>query len=110
MAWQRVLAVKVLGGFAGIGAGLALGREGPTIQMGAAAGQMVSGWFPCTPRERRTLIAAGAGAGLAAAFNAPLAGLVFVLEEVQRDFSPGVFTATLIAAGVADVTTCLLIG
>jgi CIC family chloride channel protein len=71
---------------------------------------MVSAWFPCTPRERRTLIAAGAGAGLAAAFNAPLAGLVFVLEEVQRDFSSGVFTAALIASGVADVTTRLLIG
>ena len=89
MLWQRVLAVKFLGGVMGIGVGLALGREGPTIQMGAAAGQMVGGWFSCTARERRTLIAAGAGAGLAAAFNAPLAGLVFVLEEVQRDFSRG---------------------
>ena len=110
MVWRRVLAVKFVGGLAGIGAGLALGREGPTIQMGSAVGQMVSGWFSCTPRERRTLIAAGAGAGLAAAFNAPLAGLVFVLEEVQRDFSPGVFTAALIASGVADVTTRLFLG
>ena len=110
MKWWRVLAVKFGGGIAGIGTGLALGREGPTIQMGSAVGQMVSGWFPCTPRERRTLIAAGAGAGLAAAFNAPLAGLVFVLEEVQRDFSPGVFTAALIASGVADVVTRLMLG
>jgi chloride channel protein, CIC family len=110
MAWPRVLAVKFLGGVTGIGVGLALGREGPTIQMGAAAGQMVGGWFSCTARERRTLIAAGAGAGLAAAFNAPLAGLVFVLEEVQRDFSRGVFTATLIASVVADITTRLLLG
>jgi CIC family chloride channel protein len=78
--------------------------------MGAATGQMVGGWFSCTARERRTLIAAGAGAGLAAAFNAPLAGLVFVLEEVQRDFSRGVFTATLIASVVADITTRLLLG
>jgi chloride channel protein, CIC family len=107
--WQRVLAVKFRGGVTGIGEGLALGREGPTIQMGAAVGQMVSGWFSCTPRERRTLIAAGAGAGLAAAFNAPLAGLVFVLEEVQRDFSPGVFAATLIASVVADITTRVLL-
>ncbi len=110
MVWHRVLVVKFVGGVAGIGAGLALGREGPTIQMGSAVGQMVGGWFSCTPRERRTLIAAGAGAGLAAAFNAPLAGLVFVLEEVQRDFSPGVFAATLIASGVADITTRLLTG
>src|SRR5262249_18966771 len=110
MDWRRLLPVKFAGGLAGIGTGLALGREGPTIQMGAATGQMVSGWFRCTPRERRTLIAAGAGAGLAAAFNAPLAGLVFVLEEVQRDFSNGVFTATLIASGVADVTARILLG
>ncbi|TFH32878.1 MAG: H(+)/Cl(-) exchange transporter ClcA, partial [Myxococcales bacterium] len=107
---RRVLPVKFFGGIAGIGGGLVLGREGPTIHMGAAIGQMVSGWVSCTPRERRTLIAAGAGAGLAAAFNAPLAGLVFVLEEVQRDFSPAVFTATLVASAVADVTTRLLLG
>lgn len=110
MAWARVLLVKFAGGVSGIGAGLALGREGPTIQMGAAVGQMVGGWFSCTARERRTLIAAGAGAGLAAAFNAPLAGLVFVLEELQGDFSRGVFTATLIASVMADITARLLLG
>ncbi|HXJ35765.1 MAG TPA: H(+)/Cl(-) exchange transporter ClcA [Candidatus Eisenbacteria bacterium] len=110
MRGARVLAVKFIGGVLGIGGGLALGREGPTIQMGGALGQLTSQWFRCTPRERQTLIAAGAGAGLAAAFNAPLAGLVFVLEEVQRDFSPTVFTTTLIAAVTADVVTRLLIG
>jgi CIC family chloride channel protein len=57
-----------------------------------------------------TLIAAGAGAGLSAAFNAPLAGLVFVLEEVQRDFSPVVFTVTLVSSVTADVTGRLLLG
>jgi CIC family chloride channel protein len=77
--------------------------------MGAAVGAMVSGWFRSSPRERRMLIAAGSGAGLAAAFNAPLAGLVFVLEEIQRDFAPGVFATTLIAAATADVTTRLIL-
>lgn len=105
-----VLPVKFVGGVIGIGGGLALGREGPTVQMGGAVGQMVANWFRCTPRERTTLIAAGAGAGLSAAFNAPLAGLVFVLEEVQRDFSPVVFTVTLVASVVADVTCRLLLG
>jgi len=108
--WTRILPVKFFGGVSGIGAGLALGREGPTIQMGAAIGQMVSRWFPCTPRERQTLIAAGSGAGLSAAFNAPLAGLVFVLEEVQRDFAPAVFTVTLIASVTADVIARSLYG
>jgi CIC family chloride channel protein len=110
MRGVRIIVVKFLGGLLGIGSGLALGREGPTIQMGGAFGQLASGWFGCTPRERQTLIAAGAGAGLAAAFNAPLSGLVFVLEEVQRDFAPTVFTVTLIAAVVADVVTRLLNG
>jgi CIC family chloride channel protein len=71
---------------------------------------MVSGWFSSTPRERRTLIAAGSGAGLAAAFNAPISGLIFVLEEMERHFSQGVFAITLIASAVADVTTRLLLG
>jgi CIC family chloride channel protein len=97
--------VKFVGGVLGIGSGLALGREGPTIQMGAAVAEMVGRWLRTTPHERRTLIAAGAGAGLAAAFNAPLAGLIFVLEEVQRDFTPSVFTATFIASVTADVVT-----
>lgn len=110
MPWQRVIPVKFVGGVAGIGGGLALGREGPTVQMGGAVGEMVSRWFACTPRERQTLTAAGAGAGVAAAFNAPLAGLMFVLEEVQRDFSPTVFTAAFIASVVADVTARLLLG
>ncbi len=110
LSWRRVLPVKFAGGVAGIGAGLALGREGPTIQMGAAVGEMVGRWFPSTPRERRTLVAAGAGAGLSAAFNAPLAGLVFVLEELQRTFAPAVFAITLLASVIADATARLLLG
>ena len=110
LAWARVLPVKFVGGVLAIGGGLALGREGPTIQMGGAVGQMVGGWLRCTPRERRTLIAAGAGAGLSAAFNAPLAGLVFVLEELQRDFGAHVFAATLAASVTADIVARLLMG
>ena len=101
--WKRVLPVKFLGGIAAIGSGLALGREGPTVQMGGAVGAAISQALKVSPRERLTLIAAGAGAGLAAAFNAPLSGLVFVLEEVQRDFHPIVFGTAFLAAAVADV-------
>lgn len=101
--WTRVLPVKFLGGITAIGSGLALGREGPTVQMGGAVGDAISKALKVSPRERLTLIAAGAGAGLAAAFNAPLSGLVFVLEEVQRDFQPIVFGAAFLAAAVADV-------
>jgi CIC family chloride channel protein len=105
MAWKRILPVKFVGGILAIGSGLGLGREGPTVQMGGAVGEAVSRWLNVTPRQRQTLVAAGGGAGLAAAFNAPLAGLVFVLEEIQRDFTPHVFGAAFVASVTADVVT-----
>jgi CIC family chloride channel protein len=108
--WKRVLPVKFIAGALAIGGGLAMGREGPTVQMGGSVGDAVSRWLKVPPRERRTLIAAGAGAGLAAAFNAPLAGVIFVLEEVQRDFHPFVFGAAFLAAAIADIVARLLSG
>jgi CIC family chloride channel protein len=103
MDWKRVLPVKFIGGIIAIGSGLSLGREGPTVQMGGAIGEAVSRLLRVSERERLTLISAGAGAGLAAAFNAPLSGLIFVLEEVRRDFQPIVFGATFIAAVIANI-------
>ncbi len=97
----RLVPVKFVGGLLALGSGMALGREGPSVQIGGAVGAAVADRIGRDPRDRLTLIAAGAGAGLAAAFNAPLAGLIFVLEEVQRDFRPLVFGATFIAAAVA---------
>ena len=110
LEWSRVLPVKFFGGILAIGGGLALGREGPTVQMGGAIGDAVSRGLKVSPRERRTLIAAGAGAGLAAAFNAPLSGLVFVLEEVRRDFQPIVFGAAFVAAVIADIVARIGVG
>ncbi len=103
LEWKRVLPVKFVGGIIAIGSGLALGREGPTVQMGGAVGDAISRWLKVSERERLTLISAGAGAGLAAAFNAPLSGLIFVLEEVRRDFQPIVFGAAFVAAAIADI-------
>ena len=110
LRWWRVLPVKMVGGVLAIGSGMALGREGPTVQMGGAVGDAIARWLKVTARERLVLIAAGAGAGLAAAFNAPLSGLVFVLEEVQRDFRPVMFGAALVAAAVADIVARLAVG
>jgi CIC family chloride channel protein len=107
LEWKRVLPVKFFGGILAIGSGLTLGREGPTVQMGGAVGDAIARWLKVSPRERLTLISAGAGAGLAAAFNAPLSGLVFVLEEVRRDFQPIVFGAAFIAAAIADIVVRL---
>jgi CIC family chloride channel protein len=102
--WKRVLPVKFTGGILAVGlAGLAAGREGPTVQMGGAIGEGVASFFGGTFKDRETLITAGAGAGLAAAFNAPLSGLVFVLEEVRREFTPLVFGAALVASVIANV-------
>lgn len=110
LRWRRIIPVKLVGGALALGSGLALGREGPTVQLGGAIGGAVAEWLRAPVRERMTLIAAGAGAGLAAAFNAPLAGLVFVLEEVRRDFRPMVFGAAFIAAAVADILSRLVAG
>ena len=110
--WRRVLPVKFFGGLASIGGGMALGREGPTIQIGGATGLMVSSWFrvKAGEGERKALISAGAGAGLAAAFNAPLAGVVFVLEELHGAFTPVIFVAAFLASVTADVVCRVLTG
>jgi chloride channel protein, CIC family len=110
MSWKRILPVKFIAGVLAIGSGMTLGREGPTVQMGGSAGDLIADLLKVSPRERRTLIAAGAGAGLAAAFNAPLSGLTFVLEEVQRDFHPIVFAATFVACVISDIVARALTG
>lgn len=103
--WKRVLPVKFIGGVIAIGSGMALGREGPSVQIGGSIGDAISRLLKVSQRERLTLISAGSGAGLAAAFNAPLSGLIFVLEEMRRDFQPIMFGASFIAAVVADIIT-----
>ncbi len=86
LVWQRVLPIKLFGGFLSLGAGLLAGFEGPTIQMGGSIGQMVGDWSKADRENQRVLIAVGAGAGLATAFNAPLAGVVLIGEEMHPRF------------------------
>lgn len=106
----RILIVKFGAGVIALGSGLVAGREGPTLQMGGALGQILGRRLGARGREREVFIAAGAGAGLAAAFNAPLAGLIFVLEELQGNFSPGMFAGALVASIIADVVGRTLTG
>ncbi len=91
----HILLVKFIGGTLSIGSGLALGREGPTVQMGGTVGRLTGDLLRKYVPEPWTLIAAGAGAGLAVAFNAPLAAVLFVVEELIHRFSARVFSATL---------------
>lgn len=110
LKWWKILPVKYLGGVLAIGTGFSLGREGPTVQMGAVAGKIIAQWLRVPRRLHGQLIAAGAGAGLAAAFNAPLAGFIFVIEELRREFSPLTYGTALIAAVLADFVTRFVLG
>jgi len=102
MTWWKILLGKFIGGVLSIGSGLSLGREGPSVQLGAAVGQGFSKVFKRAKIEEKYLITSGASAGLAAAFNAPLAGLMFALEEVHKNFSPLILLSALASALSAD--------
>ncbi|MDQ6701834.1 MAG: ClC family H(+)/Cl(-) exchange transporter [Pseudomonadota bacterium] len=104
-----LLPVKFIGGLLAIGAGLALGREGPSVQMGATLAHLLGKAFGRNSADCRSL-AAGAGAGLAAAFNAPLAGAAFALEELIRQFETRNAIAALGASGSAIVVARLFTG
>ena len=93
---------KFIGGTLAIISGLSLGREGPSVQLGACTGDILSKKFNSTRLERRLLMSSGATAGLAAAFNAPLSGVLFSLEEIYKYFSPLVLLATITSAVAAD--------
>lgn len=106
--WWRVIWCKILGGVTAIGVGMSLGRAGPSVHLGALCGQGVSRSRHRPRTEERILMTAGSGAGLAAAFNAPLAGVIFSLEEISKNFSPVVLTAA-IGASVTSTTVSWLI-
>lgn len=101
----RVALSKLLGGIVALGVGLPLGREGPTVQVGAAIAAVLDRMGIRVARHRRQLIAAGAGAGLAAAFNAPLAGVIFVLEELLKDVSSITIGSALLACFFAGIVS-----
>ncbi len=106
----RVALVKMVSVTVALGAGLNLGRQGPTVQVGAALAAQLSQWLPTSPEYRRQLIAAGAAAGLAAGFNAPIAGVLFVVEEFLQDFSELTLGTAILASFVGAVVSRLLGG
>ena len=111
MHWWKILPTKFIGGVLSLSSGLVLGREGPTIQMGGAIGQFVKSVFRLDEDHAHILIAAGAGAGLATAFNAPLAGILFVIEEMRQQFNYSYrsLQTVIIACVAADVFLQLIL-
>ncbi len=109
-SWLSTLVAKFIGGSVAILSGLSLGREGPSIQLGACVAEGVANKTNSSASEKRIYIASGASAGLAAAFNAPLAGVMFALEEIFKYFSPMVLLSTMVAAIVADFVSKLFFG
>jgi len=105
-----IVPVKFFGGLLAIGSGLALGREGPTVQMGASLSRLVSRLLIKDDHDIRVIEAAGAGAGLAVAFNAPIGGSIFVFEELTSSFTPWLLVATLAASSVAVLIMRLMLG
>jgi len=106
----RVAVIKLVSAIIALGSGLALGRQGPTVHVGAALAAQFSRWFPTSPDHRRQMIAAGAGAGLAAAFNAPITGVLFVVEELLQDLSGLTLGTAIIASFIGAVVSRLLGG
>ncbi len=105
-----LIPMKFVGGVLAIGSGLALGREGPSVQMGASVAHLFARMFGCSRLVGLALVAAGAGAGLATAFNAPIAGAIFVLEELFRRFETRMAIAALGASAAAITVARVILG
>lgn len=99
--WRYVLPVKFIGGLGALGSGMVLGREGPTVQIGGNVGAMICDLLKIKNiAYRHTFLATGAAAGITAAFNAPLAGILFIIEEMRPQFRYNLTSIKAIFVGV----------
>ena len=111
MNWWNILCRKFVGGLLAIWPGLFLGREGPCIQMGAMIGQAFGeNLFHTDPDDLKRLQGCGIAAGLSAAFSAPLAGVLFLVEEITFNFTPKEVLTALAAAMSSDLMTLCFFG
>jgi CIC family chloride channel protein len=99
----RVAIVKALASAISIGTGGSVGREGPIIQIGSSLGSVVGQFLRVSPKRLKTLVGCGAAAGIAAAFNAPIAGALFAVEIVLMDFAVAQFSPIVISSVMATV-------
>ncbi len=96
-----VAVIKSLASALSIGTGAAVGREGPIIQIGSAIGSTLGQIVTMAPWQRITLVAAGAGAGIAATFNTPIGGVMFAIELMMPELSARTFLPVALATGTA---------
>lgn len=106
----RVAWVKLVAGILSVGGGSSLGREGPSVQLAGAVGSSVAAWLGESKQARRPAAAAGAAAGLAAAFNTPLAAVTFVLEEIIGDLNSRFLGSILLASVIGALVVHGLVG
>jgi len=88
-----------------VGGGASMGREAPTVALGGALASQIGQWFHLTEKQTRTLVGCGVAAGIAASFNAPIAGVLFALEVILADYAVTTFTPIVLAAVIATVIT-----
>jgi len=105
-----VVLVKALGSAITIGSGGSVGREGPIVQIGAALGSTIGQVFKLSERRIITLVASGAAAGIAATFNAPIAGVMFAMEVILGDFGINNLSMMVISAVTASVVSRAVLG
>ena len=112
LRWKKVLPIKFIAGVLSLSSGLVFGREGPTIQIGGSLGKMYSNIFKLSPERTHIFVACGAAAGLSAAFNAPLAGILFVVEEMRHQFKYGFLPlqCVIMASLSSDIILRLILG
>lgn len=108
--WWRVIIAKFIGGTTSVFCGLSLGREGPSVQLGGMAAKGVSRLTKSDKTTELRMISCGAGAGMAAAFNAPIAGTMFVLEELHRSFDKALLTMGIVSSITADYISKIFFG
>ncbi len=105
-----VALVKALASALAIGSGAAVGREGPIIQIGSSVGSTIGQWLRLAPWQCITLVAAGAGAGIAATFNTPLGGVMFAIELMLPEVSTRTFVPVVISTATATYIGRLFLG
>ena len=110
MRWWRVLLSKFAGGAAVTAAGLSLGREGPSIQLGGMCGKAVARLLSKERGEERLLVTCGAASGMSAAFSAPLTGVMFAFEEIHHVLSGPLVVSVMFASVVADFVASRVLG